>query len=153
MASLLVAALISLVPAAALADARQACRDLVLDYAFYRDRPDAHGVANLFTEDAELSILGETWRGRQAIYERIVAGADGPLFRHLMSTIRIFPESETRARGVSYVTVYTAPPGEGPRPLDAPAAVGEYHDVFVKTNAGWQIAERRFVPVLMPGQE
>ena len=33
-------------------DARQACTDLVLDYAYYRDRPDAQAVANLFADDA-----------------------------------------------------------------------------------------------------
>ena len=36
----------------------QACTDLILDYAYYRDRPDADAFADLFAEDAELRVLG-----------------------------------------------------------------------------------------------
>lgn len=133
--------------AVATADVRQACEDLVLDYAYYRDRPDADGVAELFTEDAKLTVLGETWTGRQAIHERIVAGMQGPRFRHMMSTIRIFPVDANSATGVSYVTVYTSPPGDGPQPVNGFAGLGEYHDKFVRTEAGWRIAERTFVLV------
>ncbi len=142
-----------MVPGWALADTRKACTDLVLDYAYYRDRPDAAGVANLFTEDARMTVLGQTFEGRQAIHDRIVAGADGPIFRHMMSTIRIFPQDEATATGVSYVTVYNAPRGEGPQPVERFAGVGEYHDKFVRTADGWRIAEREFVLVFTPPVE
>ncbi len=128
----------------------EACTDLVLDYAYFRDRPDADGVANLFTEDAQLTVLGQTFVGRAAIGKRIRDAAGGPVFRHMMSTIRIFPDDETHAHGVSYAAVYTAPAGQAPRPLHQPAAVGEYHDRFVLTAAGWKIAQREFVAIFMP---
>ena len=130
-----------------------ACRSLILDYAYYRDRPDADAVADLFTEDAQLRVLGQTYAGRQAIYKRVQAGQGGPVFRHMMSTIRVFVVDSQSAKGVSYVTVYSQATGELPRPLDTPLAVGEYHDVFVHTDAGWKIKERTFVPVFMPVTE
>jgi hypothetical protein len=70
----------------------------------------------------------------------------------MMSTIRIFIDDDGHARGVSYVTVYSAAAGELPRPLGAPLGVGEYHDRFVYTDAGWKIQHREFVPVFMPEQ-
>ena len=141
---------------AARADAKvaieRACTDLVLDYAYYRDRPDAQRVADLFAEEAILTVLGQQFKGRDAIRARLQGAAQGPVFRHLMSTIRIFVESDRRATGVSYVTVYSAPSGDLPAPLSVPLGVGEYHDVFVSTDAGWKIERRSFVPVFMPEQ-
>ena len=130
----------------------QACTDLVLDYAYYRDRADAQAVADLFTADALLRVLGQDFDGNAAIRSRIEQGRGGPVFRHMMSTVRIFVEDEDHARGVSYVTVYSAPAGELPRPLGAPLGVGEYHDQFVRTEAGWKIQRREFVPAFMPEQ-
>lgn len=120
-----------------------ACRDLVMDYAYYRDHPDPDAYAALFTEDAVLSILGDTRNGRAAIRERLTQVTGGTV--HLMSTIRIKPVSATEATGVSYVTVYVTPAGDGPHTVDAWAGIGEYHDTFRKTTAGWQIAKRTLV--------
>ena len=130
----------------------QACTDLVLDYAYYRDLLAADTVAELFTEDAQMLVLGDEFVGRDAIRARLEAGRTGPLYRHLMSTIRIFVDSADHARGVSYVTVHAAPPGDLPRPLGQPVGVGEYHDEFVRTADGWKIKRREFVPVFMPEQ-
>lgn len=126
-------------------DVQRACTDLVLDYAYYRDRPDAEGFAGVFTEDGELTVLGQTFVGRQALIERLKDAHKGPSFRHLMSTIRIFPIDAQRARGVSYATVYSAPAGESE--VNGFAAMGEYHDEFVLTAQGWRIAKREFIPV------
>lgn len=134
------------------ASIRQDCIDLVLDYAFYRDRPDAAGVANLFTEDGVIELLGDRFVGKEAIHARIEAGVGGPVFRHLMSTIRIFPQDLDHAQGISYVTVYVAAPGEGPRPVESFAGIGEYHDDFVRTAAGWKIQNRKYVPVFVPAK-
>ena len=121
----------------------EACRQLVMDYAWYRDHPDAKAYAALFTEDAELSILGETFKGREAITQRLTASSGSTV--HLMSTIRINKVDENTATGVSYVTVYTAPPGPGPHTVSGYAAIGEYHDDFRRTDTGWQIKQRVLV--------
>ena len=57
--------------------------------------------ADLFTEDAQLTVLGQTFAGRSEIARRIRDAAGGPVFRHMMSTIRIFPDDETHAQGES----------------------------------------------------
>jgi uncharacterized protein (TIGR02246 family) len=121
----------------------EACRQLVMDYAWYRDHPDTDAYAALFTDDAELSILGETFKGREAIAQRLTASAGSTV--HLMSTIRVTKVDEDTATGVSYVTVYTAPPGIGPHTVSGYAAIGEYHDDFRKTETGWQIKKRVLV--------
>lgn len=127
-----------------------ACEALVLDYAYYRDREDlqlaAQGVAAVFTKDATLTVSGQSFTGRQAIFDRIANQTNPPRFAHLMSTIRIFPESATKATGVSYATVYVAPrPNDGSAVTEGFAAVGEYHDEFRLTDQGWRIAKRTFL--------
>ncbi len=130
-------------------EVEDACEELVLNYAWYRDRMDADGFGSIFSRDARLEVLGEVFEGRDAIRQRLIDGKDGPMTRHLMSTIRIFPEDSDTARGVSYVTVYIAPRGDLPRALEDDPAIGEYHDRFERTAEGWKIADRRFVPVFM----
>ena len=129
---------------------KAACTDLVLDYAYYRDRPDALGFANVFAPDGELRVMGQVFIGRKALHDRLANATDGPVYRHMMSTIRIFPVSPREATGVSYVTVYSAPAGTGPAQISNFAAVGEYRDEFVLTDSGWKIARREFVPVFLP---
>ncbi len=124
----------------------EACRQLIMDYAWYRDHPDADTIeayGALFTEDAELSILGETYKGRAAIRDRLTASTGSTV--HLMSTMRITPVSEVAAVGTSYVTVYSAPPGAGSHEVSGYAAIGEYQDEFRKTSDGWKIAKRVLV--------
>ena len=126
-----------------------ACEALVLDYAYYRDREDlqlaAEGVSSVFTEDATLTVNGERFQGRGAIFDRIADQANPPLIAHMMSTIRIFPQSASQATGISYVTVYVAPrPKDGTASAEGFAALGEYHDEFTLTPQGWRIAKRTF---------
>jgi hypothetical protein len=130
------------------ADAERACTRLVMDYAVYRDAGNAEAYADLFTENGSLSLLGQTFNGRTAILERM-RSAPPQISMHLMSTVRIYPESATRARGVSYAEVYVEGAGEAPSKTDGFLAIGRYHDRFEKTEAGWKIAERRFERVLV----
>ena len=147
-----VAACLLLIAPLSVADAdgaKAACRELVTGYAFHRDRADGDAVGALFTEDATFDLMGEVFRGRSAIRARVDAGASGPVYRHLMSTVHIELTGPETARGVSYVTVYSAP-GPLPATLAAWAAIGEYHDDFVRTPDGWKIQRRTFVPTFFP---
>lgn len=128
-----------------------ACTELVLDYAYHRDRLDAEQIGELFTEDATMSLLGDVFDGRTAIMQRTLDGKSGPVTRHLMSTIRIFPESADSATGVSYVTIYLAPRRGSTNPLavEGFAGIGEYHDEFARTPSGWKIASREFRPTFV----
>ena len=133
--------------------AMAACRALVLDYAYYRDRYDANGYAGLFAKDAVLSILGVDYAGRAAIKARLLENRDRPVIRHHMSTIKIFAVDGTAARGVSYVTVYVEP-ATGQLPVTSAdyTTIGEYHDTFKRTDAGWKIARREFKQTFVPPQ-
>lgn len=141
--SLLVAFLLTFTHFSYGASIEQECTNLVLDYAYYRDRPEPEAFANVFAEDAVLTVGADSWTGRAAIRERLNGAENGPKYRHLMSTIRIFPVDENHATGVSYVTVYNAP--KGATTVEGFAAIGEYHDEFVRTDEGWKIQSRRFV--------
>lgn len=130
-----------------------ACTQLVMDYAFYRDRPDADAVANLFTADATMDLFGQKFAGREAIRDRIAAGVGGPIYRHFVSTINVEVSEDARsASGVTYVIVYRGDESELPQTLTEPVAIGEYHDQFQQTPDGWKIAARVFVPVFLPTQ-
>ena len=122
----------------------QACSDLVLDYALYRDQHDTQKLVQLFSADAQLTLLGQTLKGRAAIRQRTLAAARGPKTRHMMSTIRITPLSNDRAIGISYVAVYAATGAEGQiQSVAGPAIIGNYVDEFERTSEGWRIASRR----------
>ena len=133
-------------------DSCRPCEKLVTDYAYHRDRLDSARVAALFTADAELSVLGTTWRGRDAIRARFDDTASRT--RHMMSTVHIERTGSDTASGTSYITVYSAAAdADEPAPVSAFAAVGEYRDQFRLTAEGWRIARREFVPVFVPQPE
>ena len=134
-----------IVPVAYAEDVYRDCINLVTEYAFHRDRYDAERFASLFTEDASLTVGSQTWNGRDNIRQRIEGLDSTTTIRHLMSTIRIVPVDELHATGVSYATIYTA--GEGSSTTEGFAIIGEYHDEFVLTEAGWKIENRVLHPV------
>lgn len=121
-------------------DVYRDCINLVTDYAIYRDRFDAEGFSSLFTEDASLTVGGQTWVGRANIRARIEGLKNGSSIRHLMSTIRITPVDADNATGISYATIYSAPAGS--TTVEGFALIGEYHDTFVRTADGWKISKR-----------
>lgn len=127
------------------------CHALVTDYAYYRDRYDADAYADLFAQDAVLSVLGNEYVGRAAIKRRLVEDAEKPVTHHHMTTIKLMPGDEKTAYGVSYVVVYSEPAaGDLPVTTKGFLAAGEYHDTFVLTDDGWKIGRRQFRPVLVP---
>ena len=131
---------------------KQACETLVMDYARHRDQSRGVALAQLFTHDAELSVNGETFTGRKALLARFEAPA-AKRFRHMMSNVQITVTGHRQATGVSYALIFVGPIDA--RNPDAPitvsnfVAMGEYHDIFVLTDAGWRIASRRFVPAFL----
>jgi SnoaL-like domain len=134
-----------LAPASYAADVYRDCSNLVTDYAYYRDRFDAAGFSNIFTEDASLTVGNQTWVGRDNIRARIEGLDKSGSIRHLMSTIRIEPIDELHASGVSYATIYTAVAGSNS--TEGFAIIGEYHDDFVLTDDGWKISKRELKSV------
>jgi len=124
-------------------DVYWACSNLVTDYAYHRDQFNAKEFANLFTEDASLTVVNQTWEGRADIEQRIVALQTGSTIRHEMSTIRIVPIDDDHATGVSYATIYSA--AAGVTSVNGFVLMGEYHDEFERTADGWKISKRVLV--------
>lgn len=137
---LTIALYLALIPASLAQDVYRDCINLVTDYAIHRDRFDAEAFSSLFTEDAVLTVGGQTWTGRSAIRQRIEGLQNGSSIRHLMSTIRITPVDENNATGISYATIYSAPAGSNT--VEGFTLIGEYHDEFVRTADGWRIHKR-----------
>ncbi len=128
---------------------KRACENLVMDYARHRDQAQGAALAQLFTEDAELSVNGETFIGRKALLTRFAAPAT-QRFRHMMSNVHITVTGHKQAIGVSYALIFVGPIDkhnpDAPITVSNFVAMGEYQDTFVLTDAGWRIASRRFVP-------
>ena len=131
---------------------KRACETLVMDYARHRDQAQGAALAQLFTEDAELSVNGETFIGKKALLTRFAAPATHR-FRHMMSNVHITVTGHKQAIGASYALIFVGPIDK--QNPDAPitvsnfVAMGEYQDTFVLTDAGWRIASRRFVPAFL----
>ena len=131
---------------------KRACENLVMDYARHRDQAQGAALAQLFTEDAELSVNGETFIGKKALLTRFAAPATHR-FRHMMSNVHVTVTGHKQATGVSYALIFAGPIDK--QNPDASitvsnfVAMGEYQDTFVLTDAGWRIASRRFVPAFL----
>ena len=132
---------------------RNACQQLILDYASLRDQRRGDHFANLFTVDGVLTVNGETFVGRQALAARF-AQASNQRSRHMMSNIRVAVEDAERASAVSYALIFVgeqrSSKDTGPVAVAGFTAMGEYHDEFVLTDEGWRIAVRRFIPAFVP---
>jgi hypothetical protein len=122
------------------------CERLMIDYAAHADFRDYYGFANLFAEDGELNLTGQPVCGRDAIRRAMEVRPAGRESRHVITNLAVKVIDETRAEGVCYLTLYRKDAAEGERrPFEhaGPDLVGDYHDVYVKTGAGWKIHSRR----------
>jgi len=129
----------------------RACERLCVDYA---RRVDARSeaLADLFTEDATLTLVNVDLRGPAEILAYIRRSAEeGRVSRHLCCNITIEVEDATQARGAADMTYFTGRPRDGVvrTPDLRPAGVGTYHDVYRLTPQGWRIASRRFTPAFL----
>jgi len=133
----------------------QACARLAIDYSFYADSQQLEAWSNLFAEDAEMTLFGQTHKGRTAILGSLNGGNRGAVATfHSNSNIRIDVLSPTEARGTVGVTLFAAPKKDGVAQVKeiTPAVVGHYEDVYRKTAEGWRIAKRGFTMVISRAQ-
>lgn len=123
---------------------------LVTESAWRVDSGCAGTLHELFVDDGELRVE-QTYRGREAIRawgQALESANPYPGIRHLASNMRFTAagtDSEGRdiAEGVTVLTVYLND-AEG-RPTSTPWVVGEDHDRFVRTGAGWRFTHRAWV--------
>ena len=124
----------------------RACERLVTQYCHFVDHGEGARVAELFTDDGVWSSPESTMTGRAAIRAGFQRRQDNAarMSRHVCSNLLIDVEDGERARGVVYLTLYRhdGEPGRRMSPSAAPSIVGEYRDVFRRTEAGWRFARR-----------
>ncbi|HEX2592267.1 MAG TPA: nuclear transport factor 2 family protein [Rhizomicrobium sp.] len=124
-----------------------ACTRLAIDYSYYADTQQLEAWSKLFAEDAEMTLFGQTHKGRAAILASLNGGNGGAIASfHSNSNIRIDVVSATEAKGSVGVTLFAAPRKDGVAVVKeiTPAVVGHYVDEYRKTAEGWRIAKRGF---------
>ena len=128
------------------ADWPDTCIATVMDYAVWRDQTDAAAVASLFVESGVFIMGSDAFKGQAAIKARVQAAQDGPIYRHLMTTVQVKANSEQTASGISYAMVYSAPKGPMPTSEFSLRAIGAYHDQFQRVGETCKIVRREFIP-------
>lgn len=115
--------------------------DLIARYANYWEFRACRAWAELFSEDGRFqdaegrAALEQTCR---AAAERTDAGRD-PI--HAQTNTMLVQVSEDRVLGLTNVVFGSHRAGEAGSARYT--AYGDYHDVFVRTPAGWRFASRR----------
>lgn len=118
---------------------------LVTEHVWRVDNGHADTVYELYTEDAELSLVGPApLKGRDAIREwgrQIASNPPWNTIRHVVSDMHFVSDGPDAARGTHVVIAFMD--ADGTR-SSVPWNVGEDHDRFVRTDEGWRIASRSF---------
>lgn len=128
----------------------RACERLITEFFEAVDLRDEARLDQLFTEDATYArpiAPDAIISGRDAIRKSFEARPAGRVGRHTCSNARIIVESAERATGTHRVVLYMGPE-QNPDPqfgykADARVLIGEFADVFVKTQHGWRFHSRR----------
>jgi 3-phenylpropionate/cinnamic acid dioxygenase small subunit len=130
-------------------------RTVLARIAQLADTGDLDEYISMFTDDAvwampanpSMEMEASARQGHEAILagarERRAAGVQGPgtSTRHVLTTVAIDVETEARATARSYylffATTSTTP---------TLRTMGQYDDVLVKRERGWQLAHRTITP-------
>ena len=135
---------------------REACERLALDYSFFADGGRMDEWSELFADDGELRLFGQTHTGPAAIRAAVGAGR-GPaaLSVHAITNHRVDILSESEAEGTVYIILFAGERKDG-GPVAAaqitPGMVGTYQDAYKRTATGWKFARRAFKPLIAPVQ-
>lgn len=128
---------------------RSAIVQLTIDYCWALDSGHWDGLRGLFTPDATADLGAGGQRGIDEIIAR-VSSALGPLddSQHLVSNHQIDLDGR-QATGRCYLQAQHIRAGADGG--DLYTVGGRYEDRYVRTDAGWRIAERRIVPMWTAG--
>lgn len=126
-----------------------ACSKLCNQFAVFNDAGNYNDLAALFIEEGRYARPTDPDNfvsGRAAILAAFKARPKDKITRHLISNIVVTVTSPTTAQGLCYVTLFngsTSNPAEkfGFKANSA-VLIGEYHDEFVLTEAGWKFSQR-----------
>jgi len=125
---------------------------LVTEHAWRADNGRADTIHELYIDDGELSLGPTPLRGRAAILEwgrQLVANPPWRVIRHVCGNMRFVIEGPDAAEGTTILTVFMVAGSEAA--TTQPFSVGEDHDRFVRTEAGWRFVSRRWVELFARG--
>lgn len=129
---------------------RRDCEALILAFCHFIDHGEALRVVGLFTDDGVFDRKGAALRGHAALAEAMGKRPPGVVTRHVCSNIVLRAESPDRIVGTTAFLLFrrdgaalTADTG----PATCLEAVGDFEDVFIRTDVGWRIASRKAIPV------
>jgi hypothetical protein len=123
----------------------QTCRDLVVLMCQLSDHGEREKAVDLFSPDGTWIRGGKPYKGRAEMLGSFAAPAT-QVIRHLTSNILITVKDDNSAEGVTYYLAFHTDP-KTPNPklplaLEPPFSLGEWHDKFVRTPAGWRFSHR-----------
>jgi hypothetical protein len=131
--------------------AESACRALCVDYCDIVDAQDyPRLLREVFAQDAIFArptAPQDPLRGVENIVASFESRPRTRVTQHFVANIRIHVESPTAASGSCRILLYMGDSAEPETAEGRQAApkqlIGMYVDRYVRTNAGWRIAERR----------
>lgn len=122
----------------------QQCRDLVVQLCQLSDHGEREKSVDLFTADGTWIRGGKPFKGRAEMLQSF-RSSPTQVIRHLTSNILITVKDDNSAEGVTYYLAFHNDPGTAepklPLPLE-PFSLGEWHDKFTRTPAGWRFSHR-----------
>jgi hypothetical protein len=126
-------------------DAELECAALSARYAFCADRA-RHLVADLFTEDATLELIGRTMRGREAIRADMTPRPNVVTLHFCTNTLIEVIDAD-HARGTTHLLslghTEEQPITKLPVPMPMGRTGGIYFDEFRRENGRWLFSKRR----------
>jgi hypothetical protein len=121
---------------------------LIIEFAYQLDHLQASTVYELCAEDVELRTGPEPVIGIEAVkaWGKEFDETD-PLhgIRHVCGNFRFIDDGNGTARGISFLTAYYT--AKDQPQTTVPFAFGEDQDTFVRTQDGWRLRERVWVPL------
>ena len=125
---------------------------LVTEHAWRVDNGRADTIHELYIDDCELIVGPTPLRGGEAILEwgrQLVENPPWRSIRHVCGNMRFVSDGPDAAEGTTILTVFMVAGAE--RATTQPFSVGEDHDRFVRTEAGWRFVSRRWVELFARG--
>jgi hypothetical protein len=126
-----------------------ACSKLCNQFALFNDAGNHEDLAALFTVDGRYARPTDPDNfvsGRAAILAAFKARPKDNVTRHLITNIVVTVTGATTAQGLCYVTLYNGSTANLAEKIGFKAnpsvLIGEYHDAFVLTDAGWKFSQR-----------
>ena len=123
-----------------LEQAKQLCRETILNYAYFSDTGQREKFGELFTENGALITSGSPRFPNQTI----TAADRAPRTTRHVTTNHIVEEQNGKLVGTSYFTLYYNPKiSDTPLPMTGqPVAMGVYYDKYVIDNGICKFEER-----------